>query len=89
MYNNNFYIFISLLIFSVLLFIFNSFIGHHFLVDIATGLAALSALTGFVYLIKFPDAEMQAFYLLYCAMLIVYVLVFAGTRIYALFNHMA
>lgn len=86
MYNNNFYIFISLLIFSVLLFVFNSFIGHHFLVDIATGLAALSALAGFIYLIKLPDAEMQAFYILYCAMLVVYILVFAGTRIYELFK---
>ena len=86
MYNNNFYIFISLLIFSVLLFVFNSFIGHHFLVDIATGLAALSALTGFIYLIKLPDAEMQAFYILFCAMLVVYILVFAGTRIYELFK---
>ena len=86
MYNNNFYIFISLLIFSVLLFVFNSFIGHHFLVDIATGLVALSALAGFIYLIKLPDAEMQAFYILFCAMLVVYILVFAGTRIYELFK---
>lgn len=86
MYNNNFYIFISLLIFSVLLFVFNSFIEHHFLVDIATGLAALSAFAGFIYLLKFPDSEMTAFYILYCAMLIVYILVFVGTRIYELFN---
>ena len=86
MYNNNFYIFISLLVFSVLLFVFNSFIEHHFLVDIATGLAALSALAGFVYIIKFPDAEVTAFYVLYCAMLVVYILVFAGKRIYELFK---
>lgn len=85
-YNANFYIFVMLLLFAVLLFVFNIFIPHHYLVDVFVGLLGVSAVAGFLYLIKFPNANMTPFYLLYSALLVGYVLVFAGTKIYSLFN---
>jgi len=82
----HYYIFILLLLFSVLLFVFNSFVVHHYFIDILSWILPLVPIIGFVYHLQFRDGTVTPFYVLFCCLLVAYVVVFAGTRIYAIFN---
>lgn len=85
--NYNFYLFILLFLFSFLLIMFNSFVEHHYFVDIITWIMLVVPLFGFAYLLKFRNADAKPFYVLFSILLVAYVFVFAGTKIYAIFNH--
>lgn len=82
----HYYIFILLLLFSVLLFIFNSFVVHHYFIDIVSWILPIIPIIGFMYHLRFNDGTVTPFYVLFSAMLVAYVVVFAGTKIYAMFN---
>ena len=84
--NYNFYLFILLFVFSFLLIMFNSFIEHHYFVDIITWVMLVVPILAFVYLLKFRNADVIPFYALFSILLVSYVLVFAGFKIYAIFN---
>lgn len=85
--NYNFYLFILFFLFSFLLIMFNSFVTHHYFVDIITWAMLVVPALGFVYLLKFRNADVKPFYILFTFFLIAYVFVFAGTKIYAILNH--
>ncbi len=90
MFNNyNFSIFILLFLFTVLLNMFNAFIPHDRWVDIVSWILLAVPVLAFGYLIKFQDAEVNAFYVLFSSLLIIYILVFAGTKLFALFQQAA
>ncbi len=82
----HFFIFVLLFLFSILLIIFDGFIPHARSVDVVTVLLALVPVIAFVYLARFRDADTKPFYLLFSALLVMYVVVFAGTRIHTLLN---
>ncbi|MCR4323165.1 MAG: hypothetical protein NUV61_03715 [Candidatus Azambacteria bacterium] len=82
----HYYIFILLLMFSILLSVFNGFVVHHYFIDIISWILPLIPIFGFMYHLRFRDGTVTPFYVLFCALLAVYVVVFAGMRIYAIFN---
>lgn len=84
--NHNFYLFILLFLFAFLLIMFNAFIPHHYFVDIVTWIMLTVPILGFVYLLKFRNGDVRPFYILFSVLLVAYVFVFAGTKIYAIFN---
>lgn len=84
----HYYIFILLLLFSILLFVFNSFVVHHYFIDILSWILPLIPIVGFMYHLRFSDGTVTPFYVLFSAILVAYVVVFAGTKIYAMFNPM-
>jgi len=84
--NYNFYLFILLFLFSFLLIMFNSFVEHHYFVDIITWAMLVVPILAFVYLLKFRNADVVPFYALFSILLVSYVLVFAGLKIYAIFD---
>ena len=82
----HYYIFILLLLFSILLLVFNSFVVHHYFIDIISGILPFIPIVGFLYHLRFRDGTVTPFYMLFCASLAAYVVVFVGTKIYAMFN---
>ena len=84
--NYNFYLFILLFLFSFLLIMFNSFVEHHYFVDIITWVMLVVPILAFSYLLKFRNADVVTFYALFSILLVSYVLVFAGLKIYAIFD---
>jgi len=84
--NYNFYLFILLFLFSFLLIMFNSFVEHHYFVDIITWVMLVVPILAFSYLLKFRNADVVPFYALFSILLVSYVLVFAGLKIYAIFG---
>ena len=84
--NYNFYLFILLFLFSFLLIMFNSFVEHHYFVDIITWVMLVVPILAFSYLLKFRNADVVPFYALFSILLVSYVLVFAGFKIYAIFD---
>lgn len=84
--NHNFYIFVLLFFFGILLALFNGYVDHYRFIDIVTWILIAVPVVGFTYLLKFHDADVNAFYVFFSMLLVFYVLVFAGVRIYALFN---
>ena len=84
--NYNFYLFILLFLFSFLLIMFNSFVEHHYFVDIITWVMLVVPILAFSYLLKFRNADVVPFYALFSILLVSYVLVFAGLKIYAIFD---
>ena len=84
--NYNFYLFILLFVFSFLLIMFNSFIEHHYFVDIITWVMLVVPILAFIYLLKFIGASVTPFYVLFSVLLVAYVLVFAGFKIYSIFD---
>ncbi|OGD32400.1 hypothetical protein A3C91_05100 [Candidatus Azambacteria bacterium RIFCSPHIGHO2_02_FULL_52_12] len=87
--NHNFYIFILLFLFSVLLNMFNAFIPHDRWVDIVSWILLAVPVLAFGYLLKFQNSDVNPFYALFSSLLAIYVLVFAGTKLFALFQQAA
>lgn len=83
----HFYIFILLTIFAVLLLVFNSFIPHHWIIDAVLWLTMAVPIVAFIYLARFRDGITTPFYVLFCSLLIAYMVLFAGMKLYAMFNH--
>lgn len=81
----HFYIFILLAIFAVLLMVFNSFIPHHWIIDALLWGVLVVPVIAFLYLARFRDGTTTPFYLLFCALLLAYIFLFAGIKIYSLF----
>ncbi len=87
MFNDtNFYVFILLFLFAVLLLLFNSFIERPFYIDLLVWILLAVPAFAFGYLLKFQNANATPFYLLFSAILVLYVLVFVVVRIYTAFN---
>lgn len=87
MFNDtNFYVFILLFLFAVLLLLFNSFVPHPFYIDLLVGILLIVPIISFAYLLKFQNANMTPFYLFFSAILVLYVLVFVGVRMYTAFH---
>ncbi len=84
--NNNFYIFILLFVFSVLLNMFNAYIPHDRWVDIVSWIVLVVPIIAIGYLLKFRNADMKAFYILFSVLLVGYIVIFVTTKIYALFH---
>lgn len=81
LYDYHFYIFILLFLFGILIIAFNSFIERPYYIDVLSWLLMVVPAIAFVYLLKFPDANVTAYYVLFSALLIGYVVIFAGWRI--------
>ena len=84
--NRNFYLFILLFMFAFLLIMFNTFVPHHYFVSIATWIMLIVPVAGFIYLLKFRNGDVRPFYIFFSVLLVAYVFIFAGTKIYAIFN---
>ena len=83
----HFYIFILLAIFAVLLMVFNSFIPHHWIIDAILWCVLAVPIFAFLYLARFRDGVTTPFYVLFCSLLIGYIVMFAGIKLYSLFSH--
>lgn len=87
MFNDfNFFIFILLLLFSVLLLVFGAFVDQPRSAAIVAWILLTVPVIGFMYLMRFPSATVTPFYILFTALLLAYVALFGGIRIYDLFN---
>lgn len=84
--NQNFYLFILLFMFAFFLIMFNGFVPHHYFVDVVTWIMLIVPILGFIYLLKFRNGDARPFYILFSVLLVSYVFIFAGTKIYAIFN---
>lgn len=82
----HFYIFLLLAIFALLLMVFNSFIPHHWIIDALLWIILAVPIIAFLYLVRFRDGVTTPFYVLFCSLLIGYVVLFAGMKIYSLFH---
>jgi len=88
MFNDlNLYIFTLCLLFAALLLIFNGFIDRPVYVDIFVLLLMAVPVAGFVYVLKFPNANVTPFYVLFSALLVAYIVAFAFSKVYVLFAH--
>ncbi|MBI1755281.1 hypothetical protein HYR65_03275 [Candidatus Azambacteria bacterium] len=75
-----------LFLFGVLLFAFNGFIAHPYYIDVLALILLAVPVMGFVYLLKFPNANTTPFYILFSALLGAYTLIFIIVRVYDIFN---
>lgn len=78
--------FILLFLFAVLLLLFNTFIIHPLYIDVLVWVLLAIPVFSFIYLLKFQNANMTPFYLLFSAVLVLYVLVSLGVKMYAAFT---
>lgn len=83
--SDHYYIFILLLLFSVLLFVFNGFVVHHYFIDILSWILPLIPICGFVYHMRFRNGTVTPFYVLFCVLLVAYAVLFSGIKIYGMF----
>lgn len=88
MFDSHFYIFILLALFSLLLLVFNSFIPHHGVIDALLWITFGVPVVATLYLARFRDGATTPFYLLFCALLVAYIFLFAGLRIYSFFSQL-
>lgn len=82
--NYNFYIFILLFSFAVLLNMFTAYIPHSRFVDVILWVLLAVPICAFVYLTKYQNSQVNAFYVMFTSVLVLYVLVFGITKIYPL-----
>lgn len=87
MFNDyNFYIFILLFLFAVLLLVFGAFVDQPYSVGIVAWILLAVPALGFAYLMRFPSGTVTPFYILFSVLLLAYVALFGGIRIYEMFN---
>lgn len=83
MFNNyNFYIFILLFLFAVLLNMFTAYIPHTWAVDVFLWVLLAIPVFAFIYLTRYQNSSVNAFYVMFTSVLVLYVLVFGITKIY-------
>lgn len=82
--NYNFYIFILLFLFAVLLNMFTAYIPHSWAVNVFLWILLVIPIFAFGYLMKYQNASVNAFYVMFTSVLVLYVLVFGITKIYPL-----
>lgn len=83
----NLYIFILCLLFASLLLMFNGFITHPVYIDIFVLILIAVPVIGFVYLLKFPRADVTAFYVLFSALLVAYIVTFLISKAFIFLTH--
>ncbi len=84
--DSNFYIFVLLFLFAVLLLIFGAFVGQPRPVNVIAWFLLVVPALGFGYLLRFPSGTVTPFYILFSVLLLAYVALFGGIRIYEIFN---
>ena len=82
--NYNFYIFILLFLFAVLLNMFTAYIPHSWVVNVFLWVLLAIPVCAFGYLVKYQNSSVNAFYVMFTSVLVLYVLVFGITKIYPL-----